>query len=198
MSLILNKTSSLKATIGISTFVFLVGCSQKQHTFCIEDTDNCSLPAPPTLSQPAPILKDNKQETLITRVVSELPKAVKPLEAITQRNASNQTNVKIIEHIRLPTTKDNRDANLALVDSTNRRLNSKDAYTIQLGAYKLESSRQTAITRLQNSESLNLYSMTNGYLGLSYGRYQTKTEALDKATQLKTQGFKDLYITKAR
>lgn len=199
MSLILNKTNSLKTTIAISTYAFLVGCSQKQHTFCIEDTDNCSLPTPPTLTHSIPSSKSNSsQETLGTRVVSELPKAATSIEVITQSNASNQAHVKVIEHIRLPITKDNRNVNLTLDDGKNSRISTNGIYTIQLGAYKLESSRQTAISSLENSESLNLYRMTNGYLGLSYGRYETQSEALEKAVQLRERGFQDLYITKAR
>ncbi|WP_415891374.1 SPOR domain-containing protein [Neptuniibacter sp. SY11_33] len=199
MSLILNNTSSLKAMIGISTFAFLVGCSQKQHTFCIDDTENCSLPTPPTLSQSAPISKDyNKQETPVARAEFK-PSAVRQSqETIRLSKTSTQTSVKVIEHIRLPAPKGARYSNLALTDGKNSRINTNGTYTIQLGAYKLESSRQTAISRLENSESLNLYSMTNGYLGLSYGRYQTQSEALNKAAQLRERGFQDLYITKAR
>ncbi|WP_415903583.1 hypothetical protein ACMXYR_07815 [Neptuniibacter sp. QD29_5] len=199
MSLILNKTSSLKATIAISTFVFLVGCSQKQHTFCIDNTDNCSLPTPPTLSQSAPISKDyNKQEALVTRVGYKPSVAIQSQETTRHNKNSAQNSVKVIEHIRLPAPKDTRYANLTLDDGKNSRINTNGIYTIQLGAYKLESSRQTAISRLENSESLNLYSMTNGYLGLSYGRYETQSEALEKAAQLRERGFQDLYITKAR
>ncbi|WP_415903706.1 hypothetical protein ACMXYW_08515 [Neptuniibacter sp. QD48_55] len=198
MSLILNKTNSLKATIAISTYVFLVGCSQKQHTFCIEDSNNCSLPTPPTLSQSAPITKNNKQEALVTRVEYKPSAAIQSQDTTRHNKNSAQNSVKVIEHIRLPAPKDTRYANLTLDDGKNSRISTNGIYTIQLGAYKLESSRQTAISSLENNESLNLYRMTNGYLGLSYGRYETQSEALEKAVQLRERGFQDLYITKAR
>jgi len=189
MSLILNKKALLHAMVGASALLLVTGCSQKRHTFCDDDTLPCELPSPPSLAEPLvkPVATESKA------IIAKASQSDLPTQEITKKSA-----VQVIETIR---NQPDKKSNTATQVVFTKRAAQSDAvagsYTIQLGAYKLESSRQTVMKRFKDQQPLKLFSMSNGYLGLSYGLYRSKTEAFDMAQALRHQGFNDLQIRKA-
>lgn len=109
-------------------------------------------------------------------------------------SAKPLTKVQVIEHIRKPSTVvRTRVIYKASVTQpvTAARLTSNAVYTIQLGAYKKISSRNHAINQFPDDSELLLFTMRNNLLGLSYGQYETLSEAKAKKSWLLEQGITD-------
>ncbi|WP_415894552.1 hypothetical protein ACMXYQ_08880 [Neptuniibacter sp. PT34_22] len=189
MSLILNNKALLQAMVGVSALLLLTGCSQKRHTFCHDDTSHCEPPSPPSLSvsssEPTEI---DSNELLIKASYSDNE----------IQGAASKIPVQVIETLRhQPNEVITRSPQVIFTKRISQLETAFGLYTIQLGAYKLESSRQTVIKRFKDPQPLNLFSMPNGLLGLSYGSYASKTDALEMAQSLEHQGFHDLLIRRA-
>ncbi|WP_415896251.1 SPOR domain-containing protein [Neptuniibacter sp. QD57_21] len=186
MSLILNNKVLLHAMVGVSALLLLTGCSQKRHSFCHEDTSHCEPPSPPSLSTSS----NEPTKTDSTELVIKASYSNDQLQG-----AASKRPVQVIETLRnQPNKVINNPAQVIFTKRVSQSNTTIGSYTIQLGAYKLESSRQTVIKRFKNPQPLNQFSMPNGLLGLSYGLYLSKAEALEMAQSLKHQGFNDLLI----
>ncbi|MAY43575.1 MULTISPECIES: hypothetical protein [unclassified Neptuniibacter] len=116
-------------------------------------------------------------------------------------SAKQLTKVQVIEHIRKPTTVVRtkviykppvaQTTNKVQSSVTVSSLTSNAVYTIQLGAYKKISSRKHAIKQFPDDSELLLFTMRNDLLGLSYGQYETLSEAKAKRSWLLEQGITD-------
>lgn len=188
MSLILNNKALLQAMVGVSTLLLLTGCSQKRHTFCHEDTSHCQPPSPPSLFTSSSKPAENDSNELSIKASYRDDQA---------QDAVSKRHVQVIETLRnQPNELFHRSPQVIYTKRASQSETALGTYTIQLGAYKLESSRQTVIKRFKDPKPLNLFSMSNGLLGLSYGQYSSKGEALEITQHLKEQGFTDLLIRK--
>ena len=201
MSLILNKNTKLNTFLGFSAFVVLTGCSQKQHSFCLDNPD-CAPPSPPQLTAkqvlyskhmgPAKHTADHQ-----TQIATEHTTEIK--DHSNERSskaipAQMSTRLQVIEHIRLPAPKQSRRVTLPEFKELAASADKDQHYTIQLGAYKLESSRQHVIKQFAQPEPLIKFKMTNGYLGLAYGQFSSRKAALEATKKLKALGFNDLMV----
>ena len=189
MSLILNNKALLHAMAGVGALLLLTGCSQKRHTFCYEDTSHCEPPSPPSLSaSSSDPTETDSNELLVKASYSDNQ----------MQETDSKRPVQVIETLRnQPNEVINNSPQVIFTKRVSKSNTAIGSYTIQLGAYKLESSRQTVIKRFKDPQPLNLFSMPNGLLGLSYGSYASKTDALEMAQSLKHQGFHDLLIRRA-
>jgi len=201
MSLILNKNTKLNTFIGFSAFVVLTGCSQKQHSFCL-DNQECAPPSPPQLTAKQVLYSKhmglvNHTEGNQTQTATEHTTiAEHPNERSSKAiPAQTTSSLQVIEHIRLPAPKQSRRVALPefkqLAAPSSKEIR---RYTIQLGAYKLESSRQHVIKQFAQPEPLMQFKMTNGYLGLAYGQFASRKAALEATKKLKALGFNDLMV----
>ena len=126
----------------------------------------------------------------------QLPSPLQP-----SNPAKQLTKVQVIEHIRKPATVIRTQViyKPSVAQTTNKvqssvtvpSLTSNAVYTIQLGAYKKISSRNHAINQFPDDSELLLFTMRNDLLGLSYGQYETLSEAKAQKSWLLEQGITD-------
>ncbi|WP_154715112.1 hypothetical protein [Neptuniibacter caesariensis] len=119
-------------------------------------------------------------------------KAKKDLNT-SQANIKPRRNIEIIEVIRLSKRKPGLQTEKPRTQNT-FAASPGFTYTIQIGAYKKEISRQTVISQFKVDAPLYTFPMKNSFLGLSYGGFETIQQAKAQAELLIKKGYTDLHI----
>lgn len=194
------NSSKTVSTLCVLISGALVGCAPSQHSFCSPNQNQpCQLPEPPYRSieqHPVEAVSQNPELKPSTPKTSTHMGKVKRDLNTSQPNIKARRNIEIIEVIRLskrkpgPQTKKPRTPN-------NFAATPGFAYTIQIGAYRKEISRQTVISQFAANAPLYTFPMKNSFLGLSYGSFETIHQAKAQAALLIKKGYTDLHIRKA-
>lgn len=202
MNKMLLKGVGLPSILLVGGVALLSACSQKSEFICGLSDPGCEIPSPPREHTNATVQKE-------TAIPSQLPPSSNTIEnsdhqlspQLPSNSAKQITKVQVIEHIRKPTSvvRTQLIYNPSVAQTKNKvqppvtvpNFTSNTVYTIQLGAYKKISSRNHAINQFPDDSELLLFTMRNDLLGLSYGQYETLSEAKAKRSWLLEQGITD-------
>lgn len=196
----LFKSSKTVSTLCVLISGALAGCAPSQHTFCSpKQNQPCQLPEPPyRSSEQHPVVAASYNPELKPGTPKQsvpMDKANKDLKT-SQLNIQPRRNIEIIEVIRLSKQKPAPQAKKPRTPNTFVATPGV-VYTIQIGAYKKEISRQTVISQFAADAPLYTFPMENSFLGLSFGSFETIHQAKAQAELLIKKGYTDLHIRKA-